>query len=66
MFEVYMLLPVTAHCDLFAADGRRFVVAEPNLNELLCDPMTVALMAADHVDRNDFNAMLTQLRSRLR
>jgi hypothetical protein len=62
MFEVYMLQPVTAACDLFATTRRRSLVAEPDLHELMRDPMTLALMAADRVDHGALDAMLTRLR----
>ncbi len=66
MFEVYMLQPVTTACELFATTRRRSVVAEPDLSELMRDPMTVALMAADHVDRRELDALITQVRENLR
>jgi hypothetical protein len=62
MFEVYMLQPMTAACDLFATTRRRSFVSEPDLDELLQDPMTIALMAADRVDHRALDAMLTRLR----
>jgi hypothetical protein len=66
MFEVYMLQPVTAACQLFAPKGRRSVVAEPALSELMCDPITLALMAADRVDHRELDTLLTQVRASLR
>jgi hypothetical protein len=65
MFEVYMLQPVTAACDLFATNGRRSLVQEPDLNELMADPMTLAVMAADRVDRCQLHALFAQVRDRL-
>jgi hypothetical protein len=62
MFEVYMLQPMTATCDLFATSRRRSLVPEPDLDELMQDPMTIALMAADRVDHRALDAMLTRLR----
>jgi hypothetical protein len=62
MFEVYMLQPMTAACDLFATTCNRCSVPEPDLNELMQDPMTIALMAADRVDHRALDAMLTRLR----
>ncbi len=62
MFEVYMLQPMTAACDLFTTTRRRSCVAEPDLDELMQDPMTIALMAADRVDHRALDAMLTRLR----
>jgi hypothetical protein len=62
MFEVYMLQPMTAACDLFAAPCRRSFVPEPDLDELMRDPMTLAVMAADRVDHRAMDAMLTRLR----
>ena len=66
MFEVYMLQPVTSTCDLFGEVGRRTFVAEPDLDELMSDPMTHAVMAADHVSRCELRALLTQVRESLR
>ena len=66
MSEVYMLQPVTASCDLFANVGRRAFVAEPDLAELMRDPMTQALMAADRVDRRDLCSLISQVRANLR
>jgi hypothetical protein len=62
MFEVYMLQPMTAACDLFAASRRRSLVPEPGLDELMQDPMTLAVMAADGVDYRAMDAMLARLR----
>jgi hypothetical protein len=65
MMEVNMLQPVTASCDLFAASGRcKFV--EPALAELMRDPITQALMAADRVDHSALCALLSQVRESLR
>ena len=50
MFEVYMLQPAAA-CELFAKN-RPTLVGEPDFNDLLGDPMTLALMKADRVDRH--------------
>ena len=61
MFEVYMLQPMTATCDLFATSRRSFV-PEPDLDELMQDPLTIALMAADRVDHRALDALLTRLR----
>jgi hypothetical protein len=66
MFEVYMLQPVTAACELFAASRRRSFVAEPDLDELMRDPMTLALMEADRVDHRELHALLTQVQGKLR
>jgi hypothetical protein len=66
MFEVYMLQPVNAACELFGSSRRRNCVAEPNLDELMRDPMTLALMAADGVDRHELQTLFTQVRSQLR
>jgi hypothetical protein len=65
MMEVYMLQPVTASCDLFAASSRcKFV--EPDLAELMRDPITEALMTADRVDHGELCALLSQVRENLR
>jgi hypothetical protein len=66
MFEVYMLQPVTAACELFAPRRHRSFVAEPRLDDLMRDPMTQALMAADRVDRCEFNALVAQVQASLR
>jgi hypothetical protein len=39
---------------------------EPDLSELLRDPMTLALMAADGVDRQLFDALVDRARGSLR
>lgn len=66
MFEVYMLQPITAGCELFAAGRPHKLLTEPNLAELMGDPMTQALMAADGVDRHELCTLLTQVRENLR
>jgi hypothetical protein len=66
MFEVYKLQPASATHELFGSPRRRNCAAEPDLNELMRDPMTLALMAADRVDRNALNALFAQVRTRLR
>jgi hypothetical protein len=67
MFEVYMLQPVTAACELFATGRNRpRLVAEPALEDLMRDPITLALMIADRVDRCELNALLTRVRQTLR
>ena len=59
-----MLQPVTPTCHLFATN-RRSIVSEPNLAELMRDPMTLALMAADRVDRRELDALVAQVRASL-
>lgn len=66
MFQVNMLQPVTASCDLFATQNPGKFVAEPDLTELMRDPMTQALMAADRVDHGQLCALLSQVRANLR
>jgi len=66
MFEDYRPQPITTACDRFAADRRRSVFAEPDLAELMRDPMTLAVMAADHVDRGELDTLLAELRGNLR
>lgn len=61
-----MLQPITPGCDLFAMPHRRSLVAEPDLDELLRDPLTQAVMAADHVDRGELQALLAQVSEHLR
>jgi hypothetical protein len=45
-------------------EHRCFLAVEPSLSELLSDPMTVALMAADHVDRSDLDRLIAGARGR--
>jgi len=66
MFNDCMLQPVTAPSGLFAGVGCRGLVAEPDLDELMHDPMTLALMAADRVDHGALDALLAQIRRNLR
>ena len=66
MLEVYMLQPVTASCDLFATANVAKFVAEPDLAELMRDPITQALMAADRVDHGALCTLLSQVRESLR
>ena len=56
-----MLQPRATCRDLFAAGGRSKLVAEPDLAELMRDPMTEAMMAADGVDRGALCALLTRM-----
>ncbi|MFZ2005632.1 MAG: hypothetical protein WB697_04925 [Stellaceae bacterium] len=65
MLYTSMPQPVTASCDLFAKAGRRAFLTEPDLGELMRDPMTEALMAADHVDRRELCALIAQMREHL-
>jgi hypothetical protein len=39
-----------------------FLAVEPNLSELLADPMTVALMAADHVEKQELDLLIAAAR----
>ena len=57
-----MLQRMTVACDLFATTRRCSFVPEPDRDELMQDPMTIALMAADRVDHRALDAMLTRLR----
>ena len=66
MSELYMPQPVTAPCDFFVNVDRRAFVAEPDLAELMHDPMTEALMTADRVDRDELCALISQVRENLR
>jgi hypothetical protein len=54
--------------EFFQAATRRCrcLTGEPQLSDLLRDPMTVALMAADRVDRRDLDALFARTRSTLR
>jgi hypothetical protein len=65
MLDTYMPQPVTASCELFAKAGRRAFLTEPDLGELMRDPMTEALMAADRVDRRELCALISQMREHL-
>ena len=65
MFEVYMLQPVTTACDGLIPAGRRCCVPEPDLDELMHDPMTLALMAADRVDHRELDALFSRVRQHL-
>jgi hypothetical protein len=47
-----------------SAERRCFLAVEPKLSELLSDPMTVALMAADHVARGDLDLLIADARAR--
>jgi hypothetical protein len=56
---------------VFTTSGRgsgriRCLFREPELAELLHDPMTLALMAADRVDRGEFDILLAGARQNLR
>jgi hypothetical protein len=44
----------------------RYAVPEPNLSELLRDPMTLALMKADRVDRGALEVLIAGARENLR
>ena len=45
-----------------SAECRCFLAIEPNLSELLSDPMTLALMTADHVERPDLDRLIAAAR----
>jgi hypothetical protein len=66
MFEIRKLQPAHATSELFGTPRRRNCVAEPKLDELMRDPMTLALMAADRVDHKELNALFAQVRCQLR
>jgi len=65
MCEIYTLQPVTASSELFATIRHPAFLAEPDLAELMGDPMTQALMAADRVDRRELSELITQVRGNL-
>lgn len=65
MIEVYMLQPVTSACELFES-RRRSVVIEPDLSDLMGDPITQAVMAADRVDHDQLTTLLRQMGESLR
>jgi len=62
MFEVYMLQPTTEACDLLGTTRRGSYVSEPDLNDLMEDPMTLAVMAADGVSRCELTTLLARAR----
>jgi hypothetical protein len=66
MFKVCTAQPVTSGCNLFNSPRGHRRVAEPDLEELMRDPMTQALMTADRVDRGQLHALLAQVRNNLR
>lgn len=66
MCEIDMLQPINAGREFFAARSRRALNVEPDLAELMGDPMTQALMAADRVDRCELRALLSQVQENLR
>ena len=61
MLEVYKLQPRSTSYDVFASGERCKLFSEPDLAELMRDPMTEAVMAADGVDRGALVALLTQV-----
>jgi len=64
MCKFYTLQPAIASRQLFGTTQRR--TAEPDLDELMRDPMTQALMAADRVDCGQLHVLLAQVRNNLR
>jgi hypothetical protein len=64
MCKFYTLQPATSSRQLFGSPPHRS--AEPDLAELMRDPMTQALMTADRVDRGQLHALLAQVRNNLR
>jgi hypothetical protein len=68
MFEACMLQPVkptTSPCHPFGSANRRSF-AEPDLDELMRDPLTLAVMAADRVDACALHALFADVRRNLR
>lgn len=65
MCEVYTPQPVTASSHPFVAGNPVRLAAEPDLGELMRDPMTQALMAADRVDHRALCALISQVRDSL-
>ena len=61
-----MLQPVTSSCELFCAGRRRSYFTEPDLDDLMNDPMTLAVMAADQVDACELHALFADVRQSLR
>jgi hypothetical protein len=66
MFESYRRHPIGRRCELFVTKNRARFTTEPDLAELMGDPMTQALMAADRVDRQKLCELLSQVRETLR
>lgn len=60
-----MLQPLTSACELFGP-ARRGGTTEPDLDELMRDPIAQALMAADGVERSQLDAIVAQVRDSLR
>ncbi|HTW53943.1 MAG TPA: hypothetical protein VME45_18785 [Stellaceae bacterium] len=65
MCSIHMLEPVAASSEPFASAAGNFV-AEPDLADLMRDPMTEALMTADRVDHNELCTLLLHVRESLR
>jgi len=65
MFNVATLQSATSCCGPFAL-SRKIYLAEPGLDELMRDPMTVALMAADRVDVCELHALFADVGRNLR
>ena len=67
MFEGYMrqVKPTTSPYDLIGAVNRR-PFAEPDLDELMRDPLTLAVMAADRVNACELQALFADVRRNLR
>ena len=63
MFEIHKLQAANA---TWGAQRRANCIAEPDLVELMRDPMTLALMAADRVDHNELHALFARVRNHLR
>ena len=66
MFDRSAIKPITASAGGFDSSGHHVFVTEPDLDELMHDPMTLALMAADNVDRCTLRTLLAQVRETLR
>ncbi|HTQ35078.1 MAG TPA: hypothetical protein VMI30_12980 [Stellaceae bacterium] len=65
MFQVNTLQARVPSRDPFALSRGKYVT-EPGLDELMRDPMTVALMAADRVDVCELNALFADVGRNLR
>lgn len=64
MFDNCLPQPVTRRRDLSASADRQ-CFAEPDLGELMRDPLTLAVMAADRVDVCRLHALLADVRRNL-
>ena len=65
MLQIHTLQSRVPACDPFALSRGKYV-SEPALDELMRDPMTVALMAADRVNVCELHALFADVGRNLR